>query len=175
MKQFRQGLIVGRFQGFHLGHRYVIDEALSHCDRVLVFIGSSNQSGTRINPFEFELRAEILRAVYGRRIKIRPLPDIGVGDCAKWGDYVITRAVKEAGMPDCVVYGNEDKCKKWFVNFPDIHFVSLDRQDIPVNATILRKMILDNDRKGFEQFTDPRVWQYFETMREKLLAVEESN
>ena len=51
MKKYKTGLVLGRFQTFHKGHEYIINKALEICDKVLVFIGSSDKSGTIENPF----------------------------------------------------------------------------------------------------------------------------
>lgn len=52
MKQFKKGLILGRFQTLHKGHEYIIDKALDLCEEVLILIGSSDKSGTIENPFD---------------------------------------------------------------------------------------------------------------------------
>lgn len=112
---FSLGLLVGRFQMPHLGHQYMIDTALSVCDRVGVLVGSSQESGTAANPFPFELRRDMLRELYGDRIEIAPLPDIGVGNNAVWGNYVLESALHAFGsVPDLAVSGAEGRRTSWF-------------------------------------------------------------
>ncbi|MBO4411520.1 MAG: adenylyltransferase/cytidyltransferase family protein, partial [Lachnospiraceae bacterium] len=67
-KPFRFALLVGRFQMLHLGHADMIRKALECADQVGILIGSSQESGTRTNPFSYELRAEILKKVFGEQI-----------------------------------------------------------------------------------------------------------
>jgi nicotinamide-nucleotide adenylyltransferase len=54
------GLVIGRFQPFHLGHKYLIEEALKVCDKIIIGIGSSNVSD-KSNPYSFEQRERFLR------------------------------------------------------------------------------------------------------------------
>ena len=49
MKPYKLGITVGRFQTFHKGHQVMIDKAIELCDKVGVFVGSSQESGTNKN------------------------------------------------------------------------------------------------------------------------------
>ena len=51
VKPFALGILVGRFQVVHAGHEQMIRTAMALCDRVGIFIGSSQESGTSKNPF----------------------------------------------------------------------------------------------------------------------------
>ena len=106
-KAFKLGIIVGRFQTFHTGHKYMVDKACAVCDRVGILVGSSQESGTLKNPFSYEMRREMLKKVFGDRVRIEPLPDIGVGNNSKWGDYVLQNVQRRFGKaPDLLVSGN---------------------------------------------------------------------
>ena len=73
MKSYKLGITIGRFQTFHKGHQVMIDKAIELCEKVGVFIGSSQESGTNKNPFSYEMRESILKKIYGDRISIYPL------------------------------------------------------------------------------------------------------
>ena len=64
MSNFYYGLIVGRFQTFHNGHRVMIDTALRLCDHLVIFIGSSQESRTLKNPFNYELRKQMIELTF---------------------------------------------------------------------------------------------------------------
>lgn len=67
--------IVGRFQPFHKGHQNLIDSALE-CDRVLIFLGSSQESRTYKNPLTYDERKNIILSNYsGENIDFVPLID----------------------------------------------------------------------------------------------------
>ena len=45
-KPYDVGFICGRFQTFHKGHEKLVGTGLMLCDRLLIFIGSSQEDGT---------------------------------------------------------------------------------------------------------------------------------
>lgn len=53
--QYKVGFVLGRFQPFHRGHRYLIEKALEQCESVIVGVGSANVVDEK-NPFSFEER-----------------------------------------------------------------------------------------------------------------------
>ena len=107
-KPYRLGILVGRFQTLHSGHADMINRAIELCDKVGIFVGSSNESGTSKNPFSYETREDILKTVFGEKIYVYPLPDIGVGNNSTWGDYVLKNVIDRFGeMPDLLISGKE--------------------------------------------------------------------
>ena len=50
------GLLIGRFQPFHLGHLEALKFALSKVDNLWLGLGSSNKSIEKSNPFSAEER-----------------------------------------------------------------------------------------------------------------------
>ena len=179
MRRYRLGLVLGRFQGLHIGHEAVIRRALRNCDRVIVQIGSADKAGTRHDPFPAGLRKEMLEAMFPRlsrngRVVIVPLNDLGVGDVPAWGDYVIESARRAVGMPECIVFGNEEKCRTWFPNHPEIRYISIDRSNIDINGTKLRGIILNNDEEAYQRATPKGLHPYFPKLRELLLRAQEA-
>ncbi|MGD9669706.1 MAG: bifunctional nicotinamide-nucleotide adenylyltransferase/Nudix hydroxylase [Hyphomicrobiaceae bacterium] len=91
---------IGRFQPFHLGHRHVISAALGKARHVIVLIGSPNVARSVKNPFTYDERAAMLRAVFpseiaAGRLVVRPVDDYAYNDTA-WVMAVqrmVTRAV----------------------------------------------------------------------------------
>ncbi len=63
-KEFEFGLVLGRFQGLHNGHKDIIHIARKLCKKTLILIGSSQESGTLRNPFELSIRKQMLEKVY---------------------------------------------------------------------------------------------------------------
>ena len=126
MKKYKLGMILGRFQIFHKGHESIINKALELCDEVIILIGSADKYGTYENPFNYDTRRIIIEEVYKDRVIIAPLNDLGVGNVPKWGDYVIESCKKIKDIPDLVIYGDEDKCKEWYKNYPNIEYFKID-------------------------------------------------
>ena len=80
------GLLIGRFQPFHLGHLDAVLFGLSRVENLFICIGSSNKSNERKNPFSAKERREMIvtsiEPSMADRIKIFDVPD--VGDHEKW-------------------------------------------------------------------------------------------
>ena len=80
------GLLIGRFQPFHLGHLDAIIFGLSKVENLWIGIGSSNKSHEMKNPFTADERKEMilssLDSKLADRIKIYYIPD--VDDHEKW-------------------------------------------------------------------------------------------
>ena len=175
MKKYKTGLVLGRFQTFHKGHEYIINKALEICDKVLVFIGSSDKSGTIENPFSYELRKKMIKKVYEEEIVenklvIFPLADLGAGNVTEWGDYLFCEAEKILEKVDCIVYGEESKCKSWFSEKikKSVKFIIISRDDIKINASTLREYMRENDFESWKEFVNEKNWDEFGKMREIL-------
>lgn len=73
-------LFLGRFQPFHLGHLNDVKLALSECDKLIIAIGSSQESGTIQNPFSFLEREKMIKlTLESEKISgciVKPIEDI---------------------------------------------------------------------------------------------------
>jgi len=105
------GLLIGRFQPFHLGHLDAVLFGLSRTENLFVGIGSSNKSNERKNPFSAEERTEmIISSIESSmidRIKIFDIPD--VGDHEKW-TFEIDKIVPKYD----VIFTNDEFTKTLF-------------------------------------------------------------
>ena len=84
------GLLIGRFQPFHLGHLHAVGYALLRCDRLWIGIGSSNRPVERSNPFSPGERREMILSSLDagtlRRTRVFEIPDLD--DHARWAESV---------------------------------------------------------------------------------------
>lgn len=58
--KYKIGLVIGRFQPFHHGHKYLLEKALELCGKIYIGIGSSNKSDNK-NPYSTDKREEFLK------------------------------------------------------------------------------------------------------------------
>ena len=74
------GLLIGRFQPFHLGHLDALRFALSKVDKLWIGLGSSNKPLQKNNPFSAEERKEMILSSIDesmkQRIQIYFIPDL---------------------------------------------------------------------------------------------------
>ena len=175
-KPFALGILVGRFQTLHAGHQQMIETALALCGQVGIFIGSSQESGTRKNPFPYELRKKMLENLFGSRVSIYPLPDIGVGNTAAWGDYVLENVKKRFGrLPDLLVSGKEARRLDWFDSVEGVRIAELYiPKTIEISASRMREFLLRDDRASWERYVNQEIHSLYPELRALVLASQEN-
>ena len=171
-KPYKLGIMVDRFQTIHAGHEKMVNTALHLCEQVGVFVGSSQESLTSKNPFSYEIREEMLRAVFGDSIRVYPLPDIGVGNNSRWGDYVLRNVLERFGaMPDLLVSGKESRRLDWFDGVAGLTISELYiPKTIDISATQMRQFFLQDDFENWKKHTNPRLWDKYPQLRKIVLA-----
>ena len=171
MKPYKLGIMVGRFQTLHLGHEMMINKTIDLCDRVGIFVGSSQESLTNKNPFSFETRKDILKTVFGDKITVCPLPDIGVGNTSVWGDYVLKNVLGNFGeYPDLLVSGKEERRIDWFDSVTGSSISELYiPKTIDISASAMRDFLVNDDFESWRSYTDPLLWYKYDTLREIVL------
>jgi len=135
------GLLIGRFQPFHLGHLDAVLFGLARAENLFICIGSSNKSNERKNPFSAEERREMITLSIEPsiidRIKIFDIPD--VGDHEKW-TFEIDKIVPKYD----VVFTNDEFTKTLFEKrkISVISVVLKDREKF--SGTNIRELIADD-------------------------------
>ena len=135
------GLLIGRFQPFHLGHLDAVLFGLSRTENLFIGIGSSNKSNESRNPFSAKERREMIissiEPSMAERIKIFDIPD--VGDHEKWA-FEIDKIVPKYD----VVFTNDDFTQTLFEKreMNVVPVVLKDREKF--SGTNIRKLIADD-------------------------------
>ena len=171
-KPYKLGILVGRFQTIHAGHEKMVNTALHLCEQVGIFVGSSQESLTSKNPFSYEIREEMLRAVFGEDIRVFPLPDIGVGNNAAWGEYVLQNVQQRYHRaPDLLVSGKETRRISWFDGIGGLRISELYiPKTIEISASQMRGFFLADDRESWQRYTDPVLWGEYARLRQIVLS-----
>lgn len=176
-KPYRLGILVGRFQTLHSGHTDMINRAIELCDKVGIFVGSSNESRTSKNPFSYETREDMLKTVFGNEVFVFPLPDIGVGNNSTWGDYVLKNVVDRFGeMPDLLVSGKEARRVSWFDSVDGASIAELYiPKTIEISATEMRDFLINDDCESWKKYTDSKLWGKYEKLRQEVLLSKDNS
>lgn len=151
----KTALFIGRFQPFHKAHLSDIKLILKECGKVIIAIGSSQESGTKENPFSYEEREEMIEKILNAHkifsYDVIPIPDINDDD--KWVDHV-----KKIIPTFELVYTGNDFTEKLFKEKNiKVRKIKL----IPnINATEIRKRILHGD--DWKELVPKEVVEYIE-------------
>ena len=135
------GLLIGRFQPFHLGHLEAVNFALNKVENLWIGIGSSNKYNEKKNPFSADERRKMITLSIDdsiiTRIKIFDIPD--VGDHEKW-TYSIDKIVPEYNL----VFSNDEFTKTLFEK-REMNVVPVVLKDRgKLSGTNIRELIADN-------------------------------
>ena len=179
MKPYDVGLICGRFQTFHKGHEKLVETGLLLCDRLLILVGSSQECGTERNPLNINTRTKMLKAVYGDdpNIMIYGLPDLTNENDIRpeWGRYLLANADRYIYKnPELMIYGNDESRSAWFAK-EDLKYTTeliINRSELPISATMLRELMVKDERKGWMALVNPRLHKMYDEIRRELMSVE---
>ena len=169
MKKYKLGMICGRFGHIHNGHKLIIDTGIELCEKVLLLIGSSQESHTLRNPFIADFREELIKKVYGdnQNIKIAKLQDLTneYDITHDWGQYVIDKTIEyEGNKADLIITGNDEMRKGWFSEeqMKGVTELSIDREKIKISATELRGYILLNNKEDKTIENYKKIYEKYE-------------
>lgn len=178
MKPYDTGLICGRFQTFHKGHEKLVNTGLLLCDRLLILIGSSQECGTERNPYNITTREKMLRMVYddNPHIMIYGLADMTdeTDIRPEWGRYLLDNVDRYIFKnPEVMIYGNDESRSAWFdkKDLKNTTELIINRQELDISATMLRNLMVEDRRKEWMQWVNPRLHKMYDELRKELLSV----
>lgn len=156
-------VILFRAQPFHNGHLHMIKRALMDAKRegnkLFVFVGSADKSGTKRNPLPIDLRLDLIKGslkdeietsfAFNPETNIIPLDDLSdeANNSTSWGTYLydkITEIVKD----EFLTFYYSDKPEIILSWFDDYHrdFISFKfiARYKGVTATMVREYIVED-------------------------------
>jgi nicotinamide-nucleotide adenylyltransferase len=147
MAKYKKALIVGRFQPFHLGHKYLIDKALEFADTVIIAVGSSNIKDDK-NPYSFKTRKSFVQEfIIHEKLNSKVLDIISIEDVPDDDEWfgIIEKKVKDID----VVVGDNDWVNGIFEKrkIPVVNIGYLKRNIL--TGTEIRKNI--KEKKSWEE------------------------
>ncbi len=135
------GLLVGRFQPFHLGHLDAVLFGLSRTENLFIGVGSSNKFNEKKNPFSAEERKEMIissieSSMLGR-VKIFEIPD--VDNHEKW-----TFEIDQIMPKYDVVFTNDEFTKTLFKKRQINVIPVILKEREKFSGTNIRQLIIDD-------------------------------
>ncbi|RMW38903.1 MAG: nicotinamide-nucleotide adenylyltransferase [Nitrosopumilus sp.] len=137
------GLLIGRFQPFHLGHLEALRFALSKVDKLWLGLGSSNKPSEKNNPFSAEERKEMILSSIDdsmkEKISIYFIPDLD--NHVRWIEKIDTI------VPDFnIVFSNDELTNHLYskrdVQVMPIPFLKRDE----LSGTNVRDLIISDQK-----------------------------
>lgn len=146
MKQSTVGVYIGRFQPLHIGHQFVIDNALKQVDRLIVVIGSANCARSPQNPFTAEERLKLFHAIYPQEIADNRMSLLTVGDHPfddmDWVTEVVrgvAKLISDLDVGKIVLAGYGKDSSSYYLDlFPTWGSIQIDTQHGTINASNIR-------------------------------------
>ena len=137
------GLLIGRFQPFHLGHLQALQFALSKVDNLWVGLGSSNKPIEKNNPFTAKQRKEMILSSIDdsmkQRISIYFIPDLD--NHMRWIEKIDTIVPKFD-----IIFSNDDLTKHLYSkrNIQVVSIPFLNRESL--SGTNIRDLIISDQK-----------------------------
>ena len=159
-----RGLMMGRFQPFHLGHMDLIKQILKECDEVIILVTSSQFNYMEKDPFTAGERIEMIHnSIKESELDLTRCIILAIENqfnIATWSSYL------KSMLPhfDRVYSGNE--YVKMLLADSDIEVIKpvfLDRDQF--NATKIRSMI--KDEKNWKELVPNSVYDFIHKINGK--------
>ena len=181
-KKYDYGIVIGRFQPFHLAHQSLIQHSLSLAEKVIVILGSARSAPDVKNPFTPAMREEIIRACFpneANHLIFRAVRDY------PYNDHVWTAEVQnivgetveenETEHAKIAIIGFFKDRSSYYLNlFPQWNFEEFyvaDKKKLNINASQIREKYFTEDEE-WRVFGDSGTHQFNE-VEGRVLLVEE--
>ena len=137
------GLLIGRFQPFHLGHLDALQFALSKVDKLWVGLGSSDKPVEKNNPFTAEERKEMILSSINDsmkdKISIYFIPDLD--NHIKWIEKI------DAIVPKFDIVFSNDELTKYLYSRRSVQVIPIPflKRDV-LSGTNIRNLIISDQQ-----------------------------
>lgn len=155
------GLFIGRFQPFHLGHLSAIRQTFNRVGFIYIGIGSAQYSNKEMNPFTKEERKEMIEkalladGIPSDRFEVIFIPDIH--DNKAWPKHVCSLTP----VFDILFLGNKGLVKELFEKYGNIKMLFVDHE-VPISSTKIRQTIAEGG--DWKEHLDKTTIDYLESI-----------
>lgn len=155
------GLFIGRFQPFHLGHLSAIRQTFNRVGFIYIGIGSAQYSNKEMNPFTKEERKEMIEkalladGIPSDRFEVIFIPDIH--DNEAWPKHVCSLTP----VFDILFLGNKGLVKELFEKYGNIKMLFVDHE-VPISSTKIRQKMAEGG--DWKEHLDKTTIDYLESI-----------
>jgi len=173
-KKYDYGIVIGRFQPFHLAHRDLIQHSLSLAEKVIVILGSARSAPDVKNPFTPAMREEIIRACFpDENLVFRAVRDYPYNDHVWTAEIqnVVGEIVEEDENENAhiaIVGFFKDRSSYYLNLFPQWRFEEFycaDKQNLKINGTQIREKYFADD-ESWKQLVPEKVEKYLNAFQQ---------
>lgn len=171
--KYKLAVFIGRFQPFHIGHLHAVTEALKIADHILILVGSADKAATPKNPWEYDIRAEMILASVrdsfaADRISISPLRDnSSESEWIAGVQRVVSNLAEDLGYnqsSDVCLVGHEKDATSYYLKiFPQWKFQELGFFGDPgsrcIDATKVREFFFEGMENYATGVLHPEVFK----------------
>lgn len=165
MEKYKAAVFIGRFQPFHNAHKLVVDHGLAIADKVIIIVGSSNESRTIKNPFTFKERKKLILDEYPNNDNIIIMAqEDKFYDESLWVNETTHNIKSHVKLTDSIaLLGMYKDASSYYLNhFPFMEFTDCP-EAYPLDATAVRVSLFENPSCTIELWKDkearPPIWR----------------
>lgn len=173
-KTYHFGIVIGRFQPFHLAHLDLIKHSLALAEKVIVILGSARSASDVKNPFTPAMREEIVRACFpedANRLIFRAVRDYPYNDHVWTAEVqnIVGEITEENDKAKTAIVGFFKDRSSYYLNlFPQWDFEEFyvaDQTKLNINASQIREMYFtEND--AWRELVPATVETYLDVFRQ---------
>jgi bifunctional NMN adenylyltransferase/nudix hydrolase len=167
-KKYDLAVYIGRFQPFHNGHKYVVEEAKKIADNVLILVGSSNTSISVKNPWTYDERREMIGASFDtfdivNGIIVTDYLDDYTYEENQWitdvQNAVNQFPTKDGTSKICLIGHTKDESSYYLKNFPQWDLVDVEYHEV-IDATRIRDFMFGGVHAYIKGAVPEKVYDY---------------
>lgn len=121
----------------------------------------------------------MLKTVYGDNpnIMIYGLSDLTHENDIRpeWGKYLLSNVDRYIYKnPEVMIYGNDESRSQWFdkADLKNTTELIINRAELPISSTMLRQLMVEDNRREWMKWVNPRLHKMYDELRNELMSVE---
>lgn len=183
-KQYKFGVVCGRFQTVTEGHIKMIDIAKEMCEEIVIVIGSAQYSGTFKNPFSIYTREKMFKRLGypNEDVKVMCLEDVSEENQSskKYGEYLLDKISDTYNkMPDIIFHGSDYSLNDWFegsIPVEDCIITRDNSSNITSNITATKaRELMKTQSPEWYYLVPTQIWGMYDDLREELMKAKGYN